>query len=108
MATQSHRLTEQASGVYIIAATPFDDQGEVDLYSIDSLTDFYLEKGVTGFTILGIVSAVQMRVNLAAAPLFVCLGAYGLTALGSRSRAGLLVGQCGQRRGRFPGNPPSA
>jgi len=44
-----------------------------------------------GFTILGIVSAVQMRVNLAAAPLFVCLGAYGLTALGSRSRAGFLV-----------------
>ena len=55
MATQSHRLTEQAAGVYIIAATPFDDQGEVDLYSVDSLTDFYLEKGVTGFTILGMM-----------------------------------------------------
>jgi len=55
MANQSHRLTEQAAGVYIIAATPFDDQGEVDLYSIDSLTDFYLEKGVTGFTILGMM-----------------------------------------------------
>lgn len=44
-----------------------------------------------GFTVLGIVSAVQMRVNLAAAPLFVCLGAYGLATLGSRSRTGLLI-----------------
>ncbi|MEO8480733.1 MAG: hypothetical protein ABI634_00900 [Acidobacteriota bacterium] len=43
------------------------------------------------FTVLGIVSAVQMRVNLAAAPLFVCLGACGLTALGARSRTGLLI-----------------
>jgi len=44
-----------------------------------------------GFTVLGILSAVQMRVNLAAAPLFVCLGAYGLATIGSRSRAGRLV-----------------
>ncbi|SAI65401.1 dihydrodipicolinate synthase [Bordetella ansorpii] len=52
---QNNRLTEQASGVYIIAATPFGDDGEVDLYSVDSLTDFYLEQGVTGFTILGMM-----------------------------------------------------
>jgi hypothetical protein len=44
-----------------------------------------------GFTVLGILSAVQMRVNLAAAPLFVCLGAYGLATLGARARTGLLV-----------------
>lgn len=44
-----------------------------------------------GFTLLGILSAVQMRVNLAAAPLFVCLGAYGLATLGARSRTGLLI-----------------
>ncbi|WP_144637453.1 dihydrodipicolinate synthase family protein [Bordetella genomosp. 13] len=55
MATDNNRLTEQATGVYIIAATPFSDDGEVDFHSIDSLTDFYLEQGVTGFTILGMM-----------------------------------------------------
>ncbi|OWT68905.1 MULTISPECIES: dihydrodipicolinate synthase family protein [unclassified Achromobacter] len=55
MASKQNRLNEEAKGVYIIAATPFTDDGEVDLYSIDSLTDFYLEKGVTGFTILGMM-----------------------------------------------------
>ncbi|MFC4273843.1 dihydrodipicolinate synthase family protein [Achromobacter aloeverae] len=55
MSKNTHRLDEKASGVYIIAATPFGDDGELDLYSIDSLTDFYLEKGVTGFTILGMM-----------------------------------------------------
>jgi len=49
------KLTEDARGVYVIAATPFTDQGELDLASIDSLTDFYLDKGVTGLTILGMM-----------------------------------------------------
>jgi len=48
-------LNEQSRGVYIIAATPFADDGELDLASADSLTDFYLEKGVTGMTILGMM-----------------------------------------------------
>ncbi|GAA4334333.1 dihydrodipicolinate synthase family protein [Variovorax defluvii] len=49
------KLGEDAKGVYIIAATPFTEQGELDLTSTDSLTDFYLEKGVTGLTILGMM-----------------------------------------------------
>ncbi|RLM07748.1 dihydrodipicolinate synthase family protein [Gibbsiella quercinecans] len=49
------KLTEQAKGVYIISATPFTDSGELDLASADTLTDFYLEKGVDGITILGIL-----------------------------------------------------
>ncbi len=44
-----------------------------------------------GFTVLGIISAVQMRVNLAAAPLFVCLGAYGLATWSSRSGTSRLL-----------------
>ena len=32
--------------VFIIAATPFTDEGALDLYSVDSLTDFYLGCGV--------------------------------------------------------------
>lgn len=49
------KLTEQAKGVFIIAATPFTDDGALDLYSIDSLTDFYLGCGVHGFTLLGMM-----------------------------------------------------
>ena len=51
----SHRLTEDASGVYVISATPFTDDGAVDHRSLARLTAFYLEKGVTGITILGIM-----------------------------------------------------
>jgi 4-hydroxy-tetrahydrodipicolinate synthase len=50
-----NKLNEQANGVYIISATPFTDSGELDLASADSLTDFYLEKGVSGITILGMM-----------------------------------------------------
>src|SRR6218665_4131326 len=49
------KLSEDATGVYIIAATPFTDDAELDLASTDSLTDFYLDKGVTGLTILGMM-----------------------------------------------------
>lgn len=49
------RLTERASGVYVIAATPFTDGGQIDLASIDSLADFYLSCGVSGMTILGMM-----------------------------------------------------
>jgi len=46
-------------GVIIIAPTPFDEGGAVDHASIDSLVDFYLEKGVDGITILGVLGEAQ-------------------------------------------------
>jgi 4-hydroxy-tetrahydrodipicolinate synthase len=49
------KLSEKAKGVYIIAATPFTDDGALDLHSIDTLTDFYLRCGVHGFTLLGMM-----------------------------------------------------
>lgn len=55
MMNPNARITEKSRGVYVIAATPFTEEGELDLGSLDSLTDFYLEKGVTGFTILGMM-----------------------------------------------------
>lgn len=51
----SHRLDETAAGVYVIAVTPFTDAGEIDVGSIDSVVEFYLDKGVTGITILGMM-----------------------------------------------------
>ena len=49
------KLTEGAKGVYIIAATPFTDDGALDLQSVDTLTDFYIRCGVHGFTLLGMM-----------------------------------------------------
>jgi len=51
----SAKLDETASGVFIIAVTPFTDSGQVDEQSIDRVVEFYLEKGVTGITILGMM-----------------------------------------------------
>lgn len=50
-----NKLNEQAKGVFIIAATPFTDDGALDLQSVDTLTDFYLGCGVHGFTLLGMM-----------------------------------------------------
>jgi len=51
----SDRLNEQAKGVYIISATPFYENGSIDFDSADSLVEFYIGKGVTGITILGMM-----------------------------------------------------
>jgi 4-hydroxy-tetrahydrodipicolinate synthase len=51
----SSRLTERAAGVYTISATPFADDGTLDLASTDRLMDFYLGHGVHGVTLLGIM-----------------------------------------------------
>jgi len=42
-------------GVFVISATPFAADGSLDLESTDRLVDFYLERGVHGLTILGIM-----------------------------------------------------
>ena len=48
-------LDETARGVYVIAATPFSDDGALDLASADRMVDFYLERGADGLTLLGIM-----------------------------------------------------
>lgn len=49
------KLTTAAKGVFLIAVTPFTDSGELDLASTDRMVDFYLDCGVTGLTVLGIM-----------------------------------------------------
>ena len=49
------RLDERAAGVYIISVTPFTETGALDLADTGRLVDFYLERGATGLTILGIM-----------------------------------------------------
>jgi 4-hydroxy-tetrahydrodipicolinate synthase len=55
MTSTRHRLTADARGVYVIAATPFTDNGAVDFPSIGTLVEFYLRCGVDGMTILGVM-----------------------------------------------------
>ncbi len=48
-------LNETATGVFVIAVTPFTETGALDLESADRMVDFYLEKGATGLTLLGMM-----------------------------------------------------
>ena len=52
-----------AQGVYAIATTPFLDNGEIDFNSVDKLSDYYLECGSTGITILGVMGEAP-KLNL--------------------------------------------
>lgn len=87
---------ENARGVYLIAVTPFTESGELDLESTDRLIDFYLERGVNGLTVLGIlgeapkltahesaqfVARVLARVN-GKVPVVVGASAAGFAAMG--------------------------
>jgi 4-hydroxy-tetrahydrodipicolinate synthase len=49
------RINENTRGVYIISPTPFTDNGEIDFASTDRLIEFFIEKDVTGITILGVL-----------------------------------------------------
>jgi len=101
-------LNAQASGVYTIAATPFHPDGRLDVESIDRMTDFYLQCGVTGMTILGIMgeapklepdeslTVVNRVVKRAGkAPVVVGVSAPGFAAMRALSRASMDAGAAG-------------
>ena len=48
-------ISEESRGVFVIMATPFADDGALDLESADRLVEFCLEEGVHGFTLLGVM-----------------------------------------------------
>ena len=48
-------ISEESKGVFVIMATPFTDDGALDLRSADRLVEFYLEEGVHGVTVLGVM-----------------------------------------------------
>jgi 4-hydroxy-tetrahydrodipicolinate synthase len=50
-----HLLDESAKGVFIIAATPFAENGTLDLKSLERLIGFYIDAGVHGITLLGMM-----------------------------------------------------
>lgn len=52
-------LTRAAKGVYVIAVTPFTPTGEIDFVSMDNMVEFYIERGATGITLLGMMGEAQ-------------------------------------------------
>ena len=49
------RLDASAKGVFVIAPTPFREDGALDLDSADRMTDAFLAAGAAGLTLLGVM-----------------------------------------------------
>ena len=52
------KLGPDAHGVFIISATPFTDDGAIDIKSTHRLVDFYRTVGATGITGFNIYSMI--------------------------------------------------
>ncbi|MCR4268838.1 dihydrodipicolinate synthase family protein [Nitratireductor sp. ZSWI3] len=52
-------ISSETAGVFAIAPTPFTPDGSLDVASLKRMTDWYLERGVDGLTILGIMGEAQ-------------------------------------------------
>jgi 4-hydroxy-tetrahydrodipicolinate synthase len=101
-------ISTNTSGVFVIAVTPFTPEGAIDAASIDSMVDFYLEKGADGLTILGIMGEapkltqseaieVTRRVLARASgrPVIVGVSAPGFAAIGELTKAVMDRGAAG-------------
>jgi len=105
MTTQ--KLTAQAHGVYVIAPTPFEADGSLDLASVDRLVDFYAQVGVTGTTVLGQLGeapklaqdeALQVAkrfIHRSATPTIVGVSSPGFAAMGALARDAMDAGAAG-------------
>lgn len=102
------QITAASRGVYVIAVTPFLENGAIDIESLDRVTDFYIESGATGITILGMMGEapkltqseareVAQRVILRAGdiPVVVGVSAPGLAAIGELGRTVMDMGAAG-------------
>jgi len=98
---------DTARGVYVIAPTPFHDDGRVDDASIDRMTDFFRAAGATGITVLGQMGeapkldaaealAIAARViRRAGMPVVVGVTAPGFAAMRALAREAMDAGAAG-------------
>jgi 4-hydroxy-tetrahydrodipicolinate synthase len=103
------RIGEGSRGVFVIAATPFADDGHLDLSSTDRMIDFYLASGADGLTILGVMGEAHklsvdearqftLRVLARVAgrkPVIVGVSAPGLNSIASMSEFAMEAGAAG-------------
>jgi 4-hydroxy-tetrahydrodipicolinate synthase len=94
-------IDSKASGVYVIASTPFSPDGTVDDTSIDRMVDSFLGFGVSGITVLGLMGeapkldfqeALQVAfkvIRRSAVPVVVGVSAPGFASM--RSLAGAVM-----------------
>ena len=100
-------LDETAQGVFTIAVTPFLPDGALDWDSIDRMVDFYIEKGATGLTILGMmgeagkltaeesVAVVKRVIARSSVPVVVGVSAPGFAAMKTLGDASMDLGAAG-------------
>jgi len=101
-------ITTDSRGVFVIAVTPFNDDGSLDRASVDKMVDFYFDKGADGLTILGMMgeapkltqaeSIEVTRLTLkrsADKPVVVGVSAPGLAAIGELTKAVMDLGAAG-------------
>lgn len=101
-------ISAQSRGVFVVAVTPFTETLAVDYEGLDRLTDFYLQSGVDGITVLGMMGeaprltrdeagAVVRRVVSRAKniPVVVGVSAAGFPAMGALAREVMDIGAAG-------------
>ncbi|EJJ30028.1 dihydrodipicolinate synthase family protein [Rhizobium sp. CF142] len=101
-------ISTSSKGVYVIAVTPFAEDGAIDTASVDSVTDFYLEAGADGLTILGMMGEApklthaealavtrQTLARTAGKPVVVGVSAPGLAAISELTKAVMDLGAAG-------------
>ena len=100
-------LDETAQGVFTIAVTPFLPDGALDWDSIDRMVDFYIEKGATGLTILGMmgeagkltaeesVAVVKRVIARSSVPVVVGVSAPGFATMKTLGDASMDLGAAG-------------
>jgi 4-hydroxy-tetrahydrodipicolinate synthase len=101
------KLNSNASGVYVIAPTPFHPDGKIDEASIDRMTDFFIKAGVDGMTVLGqlgeapkmdhaeSVGIVKRVLQRFAKPVIVGVSAPGFAAMRALTHDAMAAGAAG-------------
>jgi 4-hydroxy-tetrahydrodipicolinate synthase len=101
-------INSSTKGVFVIACTPFAEDGTLDTASVESMVDFYYDKGADGLTILGMMgeapkltqaeSIEVTKLTLKRSgdrPVVVGVSAPGLAAIGELTRAVMDLGAAG-------------
>lgn len=102
-------MAERFGGVHTIMPTPFTSAGELDLDSLESLTDFLIGLGVDGLVVLGVmgeapklaedeqevVIATTVKAAHGRVPVFAGTGAAGTDLAIKKSRRALELGAAG-------------
>jgi len=102
------QITTETKGVFVIAVTPFTETMAVDTASIDSMVDFYYDKGADGLTILGMMGEAPKLTQTEALaitrqtlkrsgdkPVVVGVSAPGLAAIEELTKAVMDMGAAG-------------